>query len=51
MVFWNLLDGGPNRSGPLLEPFESIQGGAPGTNPRHNLTRLFRVLIWTYGTK
>jgi hypothetical protein len=34
MVLWNLLDGGPSHSGPLLEPSESMQGGTLGTNPR-----------------
>jgi hypothetical protein len=29
----NLPDGGPSRSGPLLRPSESMQGGTPGTNP------------------
>jgi hypothetical protein len=24
MVFWNLLDGGPSHSGPLIGPFESL---------------------------
>jgi hypothetical protein len=34
MVLWNLLDGGPSHSGPLLRPSESIRGGTPSTNPR-----------------
>jgi hypothetical protein len=34
MVFWNLLDGGPSRNGPLLRPLESLQGGTLGTSPR-----------------
>jgi hypothetical protein len=33
MVLWNLLDGGPNHSGPLLGLFESMRGGTTGTNP------------------
>jgi hypothetical protein len=32
MVLWNLLDGGPSHSGPLLRPSESMQGVASGTN-------------------
>jgi hypothetical protein len=31
MVLWNLLDGGPSRSGPLIGYFESIWGGTLGT--------------------
>jgi hypothetical protein len=27
MALWNLLDGGPSHSAPLLGPSESIQGG------------------------
>jgi hypothetical protein len=34
MVFWNLLDGGLSRSGPLLGPSESLRGGTPGPHPR-----------------
>jgi hypothetical protein len=34
MVFWNLLDGGPNCSGLLIGPSESLRDGTPGTNPR-----------------
>jgi hypothetical protein len=34
MVFWNLLNGGPSHSGPLLGPSESVRGGTPDTNPR-----------------
>jgi hypothetical protein len=37
MVFWNLLDGGPSYSGPLLWPSKSMRGGTPGTNPHHTL--------------
>jgi hypothetical protein len=33
MVLWNILDGGPSHSAPLLGPFESMRGGTPGTNP------------------
>jgi hypothetical protein len=33
MVLWNILDGGLSRSGPLLEPTESMWGGTPGINP------------------
>ncbi len=33
MVLWNLLDGGPSPSRPLLGPFESMSGGTLGTNP------------------
>jgi hypothetical protein len=38
MVLWNLLDGGPSHSGPLLGPSEFMQGGTPGTNPHHSST-------------
>jgi hypothetical protein len=34
MVLWNLLDDGPSRIGPLLGPFESMQGSTPDTDPR-----------------
>jgi hypothetical protein len=34
MVLKNLLDGGPSRTGSLIEPSESMRGGTPGTNPR-----------------
>jgi hypothetical protein len=33
MVLWNLLDGGPSHSRPLLETSESMRDGTPGTNP------------------
>jgi hypothetical protein len=32
MVFWNLLDGRPSRSGTFLGPSESLRGGTLGTN-------------------
>jgi hypothetical protein len=34
MVFWNLLDGGSSRSGPLLGPSESLRGRTLDTHPR-----------------
>jgi hypothetical protein len=34
MVLWNLMDGGPSRSRPLLVPSESMWAGILGTNPR-----------------
>jgi hypothetical protein len=34
MVLWNLLDGGPSRSRPLIGPSESIWVGTLGTNSR-----------------
>jgi hypothetical protein len=34
MIFWNFLDGGPSRNRPLLEPFESLRDGIPGTHAR-----------------
>jgi hypothetical protein len=37
MIFWNLLDDEPSRNGPLLEFFESMRCGTPGTNRRHSL--------------
>jgi hypothetical protein len=36
MVFWNLLDGGPNRNGLLIGPSESLRDGIPDTNPRQH---------------
>jgi hypothetical protein len=33
MVLWNLLDGVPSRSEPLLGLLESMQGGPLGTIP------------------
>jgi hypothetical protein len=33
MVLWNLLDGGPSHSGPLIGPSKSMRAGTPGTNP------------------
>jgi hypothetical protein len=36
MVFWNLLHGGPSRSGPLLGTSESLRGDTSGTNPRQH---------------
>jgi hypothetical protein len=39
MVFWNLLDGWPSHSGPLLGLSESMQGGTPGTNPHQQPPR------------
>jgi hypothetical protein len=43
MVLWNLLDGGPSRSGPLLGPFEFLQGGTPGINPRQQPSSAWQV--------
>jgi hypothetical protein len=34
-VFWNLLDGGPCRSGPLHVSSESMRGDTLGTNHCH----------------
>jgi hypothetical protein len=33
MILWNLLDGGPSHSGPLLGPSMSMRVGTPVTNP------------------
>jgi hypothetical protein len=33
MVLWNLLDGGPSHSRPLLGPSVSLWGGTLDTNP------------------
>jgi hypothetical protein len=33
MVLWNLLDGEPSHSEPLIGPSESMRGSTPGTNP------------------
>jgi hypothetical protein len=35
MSLWNLLDGGPSHSGPLLKPSESMRDDTSGTNPHH----------------
>jgi hypothetical protein len=40
MVIWILLYDGPSRSGPLLEPSESIRAGTLDTNP-HQHAALF----------
>jgi hypothetical protein len=40
MVFWNLLDGGPSHSGPLLGPSESLRGSTLGTNLCQSVCRL-----------
>jgi hypothetical protein len=37
MVLWNLLDGEPSHSEPLLGPFESMRGGATGQVPTRAL--------------
>jgi hypothetical protein len=34
MVLWNVLDGGPSCSEPLLGPSESMRDDTPGTKPR-----------------
>jgi hypothetical protein len=34
MVLWNLLDGVPSHSEPLLGLSKSMRAGIPGTNPR-----------------
>jgi hypothetical protein len=48
MVLWNLSDGEPSRSGPLLGPSESMQGGTPGTNPRQQPLNAWQVRrCWT----
>jgi hypothetical protein len=50
MVHWNLLNGGPSHSGPLVGPFESLRGGTPGTNPRQQPPSAWQVsrcwVIW-----
>jgi hypothetical protein len=52
MVLWNLLDGGPNHSGPLLGPFESMRGGTIGTNPHQQPPSPWQVnrcsVIWIF---
>jgi hypothetical protein len=52
MVLWNLLDGGPSNSGPLLGPSESMQGGTLGTNTRQQLPSAWQVsmywVIWIF---
>jgi hypothetical protein len=43
MVLWNLLDGGLSHNGPLLGPFESMQGDTPGTNLRQQSMSAWQV--------
>jgi hypothetical protein len=43
MVLWNLPDGGPSYSRPLLGPSESIRGGTPGTNPHQQPPSAWQV--------
>jgi hypothetical protein len=47
MVIWNLLDGEPSHSRPLLVPFKSMWGGTPGTNPRQQPLSA-RQVIWIF---
>jgi hypothetical protein len=47
MVLKNLLDGGPSRTGSLIEPSESMRGGTPGTNPRHAGRFCLRTLSYS----
>jgi hypothetical protein len=44
VVLWNLLNGVPSHSAPLLGPSESMRGGTPGTNPRHHTTTTPEVI-------
>jgi hypothetical protein len=52
MVLWNLLDGGPSHSGPLLGPSKSMRAGTPGTNPRQQPLSAWQVcrcwVIWIF---
>jgi hypothetical protein len=52
MVFWNLVDSGTSRSGPLLGPSESLQGGTQGTSPRQQPLSAWQVsrcwVIWIF---
>jgi hypothetical protein len=38
MAPWNLPDGGPSHSGPLLGPSESMRVGTLSTNLHHNFS-------------
>jgi hypothetical protein len=44
MVLWNLPDGGPSHSGPLIGPSECMQGDTLGTIPRHGPQKLIVYL-------
>jgi hypothetical protein len=52
MVLWNLPDGGLSHSGPLLGPFESMWGGALGSNPCRQPLNVCQVsrcwVIWIF---
>jgi hypothetical protein len=52
MVLWNLLDGGPGHSGPLLRPFESMRGDTLGTNTHQQPSSAWQVsrcwVIWIF---
>jgi hypothetical protein len=43
MVLWNLPDGGPSHSGPLLGPSESLRGGTLSTNPHQQPLSAWQV--------
>jgi hypothetical protein len=52
MVLWNLLDGWPSHSRPLLGPSKSMRGGTPDTNPRRQPPSAWQVsrcrVIWIF---
>jgi hypothetical protein len=43
MMLWNLLDGKPSHSGPLLGPSESMRVGTPGTNPHQQPSSVWQL--------
>jgi hypothetical protein len=45
MVLWNLQDGGPSHSGPLLGLSKSMRGGTLGTNPATESTWRWRCRV------
>jgi hypothetical protein len=46
MVLWNLLNGGLSHNGPLLRPFESMQGSTLGTNNHHVMSVCVCVVVF-----
>jgi hypothetical protein len=52
MVLWNLSDGGPSHSKPILGPSESMWGGIQGTNPCQQSLSAWQVsrcwVIWIF---
>jgi hypothetical protein len=46
MVLWNILNGGLSHNGPLLRPFESMQGSTLGTNNHHVMSVCVCVVVF-----